>query len=258
MKKSVGKGSYGTVYKVTIPEKAITFAIKKIKITSLDEGIPCTAIREISILKTLDHPNILTCYGINMSEKYINIYLEYCETDLHKYIKQNLGNITFKTVISFTRQLLNGLNYLHSNELLHRDIKPHNILIHDGCIKIADYGLCRINNIPLNEKCKNVVTRWYKPPEILMGKSEYDFKVDIWSAGCVVAELISGKPLFPHDNTQAHLEDINTTFSNGGSEFKRKIGFIDNSFFDLLLKMLEINPSKRITADEALKHRALA
>uniref|UniRef100_A0AC34FQ58 Protein kinase domain-containing protein n=1 Tax=Panagrolaimus sp. ES5 TaxID=591445 RepID=A0AC34FQ58_9BILA len=182
--KKIGEGTYGTVIAGVIKKSKIRVALKLIKINSDNEGVPSTCIREVTVLKELNHQNIVTLYDV---------------------ILQN----TDKLYMSFLFQLLQGLAYCHAHRVIHRDLKPQNLLVtNDGVIKLADFGLARPITIPSRCYTHEVVTMWYRAPEILMGTRLYSTGIDIWSLGCIFAEMVTMKPLFSGDSEIDQLFNI--------------------------------------------------
>jgi serine/threonine protein kinase len=282
----LGKGTYGSVYKAQKRDTNEFYAIKKIKLDVDTEGIPSTALREIAILKKLKHPNIVRIQDLAISDKKIELCLEFCPFDLRKYMdhyKDNSKIYNLVTIKSIMFQILKAVDHLHSRKILHRDLKPQNILICDQTLitKIADFGLSRVYAIPIRPYTKEVLTLWYRAPELMLGLNQYSTGLDMWSVGCIFAELIIKKPLFagdseidqlykifrvfgtPNDNTlpgYKYFPDYNPNFPLWEEVGLSKIIMermdvkIDAIAFDLMEKMLVIDPCKRITAKEALTH----
>ncbi|WIA31193.1 hypothetical protein OEZ86_001193 [Tetradesmus obliquus] len=206
----IGEGTYGVVYLATSKQdKKRVFAIKKFKTGREGDGISPTAIREILLLRELDHEHIvkLTAVHINRSEPSLSLAFEYAEHDMYEIIWHHrdrlAGPIDPYVVKSLMWQLLNGLSYLHQNWIIHRDLKPSNVLVmgegpEAGVVKVADFGLARFFQAPLRPLSDNgvVVTIWYRPPELLLGGRHYTRAVDMWGAGCIFAELLTLRPLF--------------------------------------------------------------
>lgn len=167
-------------------------ALKKIKLESEDEGIPSTAIREIALLKELHHPNIVTLQDIVLDSAEITLVFEYLDQDLGHLIEANNREpLDMPIVKSYMKQILEGLAYCHKNKVLHRDLKPQNLLVNkDGVLKLADFGLARAFGIPVKNYTHNVVTLWYRSPDVLMGSQTYSTHVDMWSVGCIFAEMV--------------------------------------------------------------------
>ncbi|KAG8920004.1 Cyclin-dependent kinase catalytic subunit, partial [Tulasnella sp. 408] len=216
-------------------------ALKKIRLEAEDEGVPSTAIREISLLKELDDPNIVrsvvgsvleirtNLLDIVHSDNKLFLVFEFLDLDLKRYMEacssggdaanpvtaRGLGTDVIKVPRGFstelvavlvrqkfTFQLIKGLHYCHCHRILHRDLKPQNLLIDsEGNLKLADFGLARAFGIPLRTYTHEVVTLWYRAPEVLLGSRHYSTAIDMWSVGCIMAEMImKGTPLFPGDS----------------------------------------------------------
>jgi serine/threonine protein kinase len=194
--REIGQGSYGIVYKAQNTSNKNIVALKRIKLTSPEEGIPASAIREIALLKELEHPNILRLYDVLHSRHKLTLVFEYCEYDLSRYIENSLLN-SIDQIISFSKQILSALEFMHKKNIIHRDVKPHNLLYNKkNEIKLADFGFRRSTFIPVDSMSSEVITQYYRPPEILLGSTNYSYPVDVWSAGCVIAKMILKKPLF--------------------------------------------------------------
>mmetsp|Transcript_23656 Transcript_23656/g.21526 ORF Transcript_23656/g.21526 Transcript_23656/m.21526 type:complete len:311 (-) Transcript_23656:162-1094(-) len=284
----IGEGTYGVVYKAKDKMLEKIIALKRIPLEAEDEGIPSTAIREISLLKELKHPNIVRLFDVVHTEKKLTLVFEYLDQDLKKYLDFCENGIEAKVVVSFLFQLLTGVAYCHHHRVLHRDLKPQNLLINrEGELKLADFGLARAFGIPVRSYTHEVVTLWYRAPDVLLGSRKYSTPVDIWSIGCIFAEMINGKPLFSGATEEAQLETIfrllgtpsetmhsgvtQDTLFPGISElsgWKNDFVFypapptlhhlvptLSNDGVDLLSRMLVYDPSRRITAQEARQHR---
>ena len=273
----IGQGTYGKVYKSKNTKTGEVVAIKKVQMSSLKEGIPCTTLREISILKQLKHRNIVDLKEVKSDENQIIMVFEYCKYDLKRYMKSKNMQLSHLEIISFSCQLLKSINYIHSKSIIHRDIKPQNILITEfKCFKLCDFGLSRIMNIPDASLSLEVVTQWYRAPEILMKSENYGLESDIWSAGCVIAEMITGVPLFPFNNDEQQLFEMFHMFGTPTEEYwpgvrslkrfpknispmigkgiRPVLGTIPNDLCQLVEDLLQMNPSKRLTAKEALEY----
>jgi len=273
----LGEGTYGVVYKAKNKETGEIVALKRIRLDSEDEGVPCTAIREISLLKELKHPNIVRLYDVIHTEKKLTLVFEYLDQDLKKYIDDCGGAISKTTMKSFLYQLLRGIAFCHEHRVLHRDLKPQNLLINrKGELKLADFGLARAFGIPVRSYSHEVVTLWYRAPDVLMGSRKYSTPIDIWSAGCIFAEMATGKPLFPGTNTSDQLLKIYKILGTATEkiwpsiielpDYKPDLGIfpaqkitsivtgLDEDGYDLLDKMLVYDPSQRITAQKAMAH----
>ena len=277
----LGEGTYGVVYRAKDQKGQEIYALKKIRLQAEEEGIPSTAIREISLLKELNHINIVKLYEVLHSPKKLTLVFEYVEQDLKKLIDSTNGKgLDMKLVKSLLYQLLKGVDYIHKNKVLHRDLKPQNLLISkDNIVKIGDFGLARGYGIPVKNYTHEVVTLWYRPPDVLLGNKAYGTTVDIWSIGCIFAEMVSGKPLFPGNSESDQLKQIFKIkgtpsekyapslkeFSEWGvgennfencqeQDFHKLFPNLDEKGIDLLQKFLQLEPTKRISAEGALKH----
>ncbi|XP_073927528.1 cyclin-dependent kinase 15 isoform X1 [Castor canadensis] len=205
----LGEGSYATVYKGISRINGQLVALKVISMNA-EEGVPFTAIREASLLKGLKHANIVLLHDIVHTKETLTFVFEYMHSDLAQYIHQHPGGLHPHNVRLFMFQLLRGLAYIHHQHVLHRDLKPQNLLIsHLGELKLADFGLARAKSIPSQTYSSEVVTLWYRPPDALLGATEYSSELDIWGAGCIFIEMFQGQPLFPGvSNILEQLEKI--------------------------------------------------
>lgn len=253
-------------------------ALKEIHLDS-EEGTPSTAIREISLMKELTHENIVSLYDVIHTENKLMLVFEYMDKDLKKYMdsRGERGALDPPTIKSFMYQLLQGIAFCHDNRVLHRDLKPQNLLINNkGQLKLADFGLARAFGIPVNTFSNEVVTLWYRAPDVLLGSRTYSTSIDIWSAGCIMAEMYTGRPLFPGTTNEDQLQKIFRLMGTpserswpGISQFPEyRSNFpvyatqdlrlilpqIDALGIDLLRRMLQLKPENRISARDALKH----
>lgn len=272
----IGEGTYGVVYKAKDHDTSEIIALKKIRLEQEDEGVPSTAIREISILKELVHPNIVLFKDVVHQDNKLFLVFEYLDQDLKRFM-DSVPALQPALVKSYLYQLINGIAYCHAHRVLHRDLKPQNLLIDRmGALKLADFGLARAFGIPVRHYTHEVVTLWYRAPEILLGARKYSTPVDIWSIGCIFAEMVSRTPLFPGDSEIDQLHKIFMALGTpteemwpGVSELPdhkptfpkwpcRSIALtvpkLDPKGQDLLGKMLTYNPAQRISARDALNH----
>mmetsp|Transcript_10970 Transcript_10970/g.24162 ORF Transcript_10970/g.24162 Transcript_10970/m.24162 type:complete len:407 (-) Transcript_10970:150-1370(-) len=202
----LGEGTYGTVYRARCLRTNKYVAIKRVKPDVGDDGVPSTAIREVAVLKTLRHRNVVALLDVCCCPGQLDLVFEFVEVNLRQYMKRFSMQLQPKVVTSLMHQLLLALEYCHSRRILHRDLKPQNLLIEvsspgaDPVLKVADLGMARAFVIPIQRLTHEVVTTWYRPPEILFGTGEYALAVDMWSSGCILGEMASGTPLFHGDS----------------------------------------------------------
>ncbi|KAJ2493873.1 Cyclin-dependent kinase catalytic subunit [Coemansia sp. RSA 2050] len=274
----VGEGTYGVVYKARDLQTGKIVAMKKIRLEGDDEGVPSTAIREISLLKELQHDNIVRLLDIVYSAAKLYLVFEFLDLDLKKYM-DSIGpaGLTSAQIKSYMYQLIKGLAFCHSHRTLHRDLKPQNLLIdQSGMLKIADFGLGRAFGVPLRIYTHEVVTLWYRSPEILMGSRHYSIGMDMWSVGCIFAEMVQRKPLFPGDSEideifkifrilgtptvevwpdVASLPDYKPSFPKWQAKsLTSLLPSLEANGIDLLRRMLTYDPALRISAKQALAH----
>lgn len=278
--KKAGEGTYGVVYKAKDKITGKLVALKKIKLNTRRngefEGMPSTAIREICLLKGLRHSSIVELLDvITCEEKSLYIVFEYLDMDLKKYLDTTTCNLPLQLVQSYMKQLTEGLRYLHSHRILHRDLKPQNLLLDsEGHIKLADFGLSRAYSLPSRSYTHEVVTLWYRAPELLLGARIYSPTVDIWALGCIMAEMITKRALFPGDSeidqlyrifrvfgtpTEANwvgvsrLPDYRQSFPQWKAEpIGDHIPLHSKEEGDLLTAMLTYDTNKRPSASECL------
>jgi non-specific serine/threonine protein kinase len=276
----LGEGTYATVYKGKSRINGQIVALKEIHLDP-EEGAPSTAIREISLMKELKHPNILRLMDIIHTENKLVLVFEHMDQDLKRYMdttaRSTHGALDANLIKSFMFQLLRGIAYCHENRVLHRDLKPQNLLINKHMqLKLGDFGLARAFGIPVNTFSNEVVTLWYRPPDVLLGSRMYSTSIDIWSAGCIMAELYTGRPLFPGTTNEDQLQKIFRFLGTPTEqtwpgisqlpEYKPNwaiyppqhisqiLPAIDALGIDLLHRMLQYQPQMRISAKEALNH----
>ena len=263
------------------------------------EGVPSTAIREIALLKDLEHPNVVrfvclttcldlfvTClvhrlYDVVHADRSLYLVFEYLNKDLKKLLDDNAkitrSGLPKNTVKSYLWQLLQGISHCHAHRVLHRDLKPQNLLIDvKGNIKLADFGLARSISLPIRTYTHEVVTLWYRSPEILLGSPLYGPSIDIWSIGCIFVEMASNHALFPGDSEidqlfrifrtlgtpnehtwdgVSRLPDYKVTFPQWQRQDLSKFMPDCPDGLDLLNKLLTYDPQRRIPAKTALTHR---
>jgi len=281
----LGEGRYGIVYKAQNRENGEIVALKRIRLDNEEEGVPCTAIREISILKDLRHPNILRLYDVLHTENRLTLVFEYLDSDLKKFLDHSSGDLDLPLLRHLMNQLLKGVAYCHQNRILHRDLKPQNLLINkNGVLKLADFGLSRSNGFPVRSYSNEVVTLWYRAPDVLMGSRRYSTSIDIWSVGCIFAEMACGIALFQGIDARDQLRKIFKSLGfpteetwPGVTEFPEYPTDVTDRVpatlltaqtylsailpklegtpgLDLLIQLLQLQPERRITAEAALNH----
>ncbi|CAO3597709.1 unnamed protein product [Absidia cylindrospora] len=232
-------------------------------------------------MKELKHPNIVRLMDVIHTENKLILVFEFMDQDLKKFMDTNArathGALDLTAIRQFMFQLLRGIAYCHENRVLHRDLKPQNLLINKrGALKLGDFGLARAFGIPVNTFSNEVVTLWYRAPDVLLGSRMYSTSIDIWSAGCIMAEMYTGRPLFPGTTNEDQLQKIfrmmgtptEQTWPNVSQlpEYKPNQQYypaqtiyqilptIDPLGLDLLNRMLQYQPQMRISAKDALNH----
>jgi serine/threonine protein kinase len=279
----LGEGTYGKVYKARVNRSGQTVAMKKMKLASEEEGVPSTALREIALLKELSHDNIVKLLDVFCSTKKLVLVFEFVEHDLKKYMKSLGRHMPPDSVRNLSFQLCRGIEFCHQNRIIHRDIKPQNLLMDTLGgrlrLKLADFGLARTFSIPVPKYTHEVVTVWYRPLEILLGSPLYSVPVDLWSIGCVMGEMATGSPLFAGDSEidtvfkvfqklgtptedqwpgLMELPDFKPTFPKwpprGWGNIRNTKAQLGPMGIDLLEGLMVYDPKKRITARRALQH----
>ncbi|XP_042013151.1 protein IMPAIRED IN BABA-INDUCED STERILITY 1-like [Salvia splendens] len=214
----IGQGTYSTVFRARDLETGKIVALKKVRFDNFEPESVRFMAREITILRRLDHPNIIKLEGLITSRSSCNIYLvfEYMEHDISGLLSSPEITFTEAQVKCYMKQLLSGLEHCHARGVMHRDIKGANLLVDDGgVLKVADFGLANFSSYgqkqPLTSR---VVTLWYRPPELLLGSIEYGASVDLWSVGCLLAELLTGRPIL---QGRTEVEQLHKIFKLCGS-----------------------------------------
>ncbi|KAE9620936.1 putative protein-serine/threonine kinase CMGC-CDK-Pl family [Lupinus albus] len=251
----VGEGTYGKVYRARDKATGKIVALKKTRLHEDDEGVPPTTLREVSILRMLSRdPHIVRLMDVKQGQNkegktVLYLVFEYMDTDLKKFIRsfRSTGqNIPPATVKSLMFQLCKGVAFCHGHGILHGDLKPHNLLMDRTTmmLKIADLGLARAFTVPIKKYTHEILTLSYRAPEVLLGATHYSMAVDVWSVGCIFAELITKTTLFPGDSELAQLLYILSIAVPG----------LDELGLDLLAQMLKYELASRISAKRAMEH----
>ncbi|TXG51310.1 hypothetical protein EZV62_023834 [Acer yangbiense] len=288
----INEGTYGIVYRARDKKTGEIVALKKVKMDvgrkqDLSEyGFPISSLREINILLSFNHPSIVNVKEVAVDD-FDNVFMvmEYMEHDLKGLIETMKQPFSTSEVKCLMLQLLEGVKYLHDNWVLHRDLKTSNLLVNNqGKLKVCDFGMSRQYGSPLKPYTSLVVTLWYRAPELLLGMKKYSTAVDMWSVGCIMAELLAKKPLF---NGKTEADQIDKIFKTLGTPTETiwpgfselpgaKAQFVKQPYnllrkrfpaasftgspvlselgFDLLNKLLSYDPEMRITVDDALNH----
>lgn len=280
----IGEGAFGVVYKAFDTKIGSEIALKRVRLDEEEEGIPNTTIREISLLKGLEHPNVIRLYDVVFYQEELTLVFELMDRDLKDLMEIARRNgetgLDGKLIKRFLRQMFEGIKYIHKKGILHRDLKPQNLLINSKFeLKIADFGLARPYGIPVRNYTNAVVTLWYRPPDILLGQKRYSTPVDLWSIGCIMSEMCTGEALFTGRSDESQLHEI---FDKLGSpneqnfprvkklEFwkpeylgkrgsrrnvERTVQRLGKEGRNLFMNLLRMDPVTRVSARRALLHK---
>lgn len=274
---TLGEGTFGVVYKATDTQTGRVVAIKKIRLGMYKEGVNVTALREIKLLKELRGPNIIELIDVFPNKRNLNLVFEFMESDLETVIKDRNIVLSQADIKAYMQMTLKGLAQCHKKWVLHRDMKPNNLLIAgSGELKLGDFGLARIFGSPDRKFTHQVFARWYRAPELLFGAKQYGASVDVWAAGCIFAELILRRPFLQGSSDIDQLGKIFAAFGTPTEEawpgMRALPDFVEyvrseaqplaellpgasEDARHLIAWMMAYDPNTRITAAEALQHR---
>ncbi|CAA7030295.1 unnamed protein product [Microthlaspi erraticum] len=273
----LGEGTYGVVYKATDTKTGKTVAVKKIRLGNQKEGVNFTALREIKLLKELNHPHIVELIDAFPHDGSLHLVFEYMQTDLEAVIRDRNIFLSPGDIKSYMLMTLKGLAHCHKKWVLHRDMKPNNLLIgENGLLKLADFGLARVFGSPNRRFTHQVFATWYRAPELLFGSRQYGAGVDVWAAGCIFAELLLRRPFLPGSTEIDQLGKIFQAFGTPtpsqwtdmiylpeymefsytqAPPLRTIFPMASDDTLDLLAKMFTYDPRQRITIQQALDHR---
>mmetsp|Transcript_6745 Transcript_6745/g.11630 ORF Transcript_6745/g.11630 Transcript_6745/m.11630 type:complete len:326 (-) Transcript_6745:129-1106(-) len=278
--KAVGEGTYGAVYKGRCTQTGRTVAVKKMKSAHEEEGVPSTAIREVAVLKGAEHPNIVKLLDVYCTLGSVQLVFEFVDMNLKEHMRMHSNSLGSASICNFALQLTRGIHFLHTHRIIHRDLKPQNLLVSsDKILKVADFGMARAFSLPIPKYTHEVVTTWYRAPEILFGAQEYALPVDQWSIGCIFGEMGAGTALFRGDSEidtifqifqklgtpsdaewpgLSKLPDFKPTFPQWRrvpwSNIRSIASALGPRGTQLLDEFLHYDPRRRISARQALSH----
>ncbi|KAJ7975183.1 GPCR kinase [Quillaja saponaria] len=273
----LGEGTYGVVYKAIDTKTGQTVAIKKIRLGKQKEGVNFTALREIKLLKELKDPNIIELIDAFPHKENLHLVFEFMETDLEAVIRDRNIFLSPADIKSYLQMTLRGLAVCHKKWVLHRDMKPNNLLIGpNGKLKLADFGLARIFGSPDRRFTHQVFARWYRAPELLFGSKQYGSGVDVWAAACIFAELLLRRPFLQGSSDIDQLGKIFAAFGTptpsqwpdvvylpdyveyqyvAAPPLRSLFPMASDDALDLLSKMFAYDPRARLSVRQALEHR---
>ncbi|KAI9594753.1 cell division protein kinase 10 [Syncephalis fuscata] len=277
----VGEGTYGIVYRVRDRKTGTILALKRIRMEHESDGLPLSSLREIALLKRLHHENVVRVQDVVVGRGLENIFMvmEYCEQDLATVLDNMKTPYSLSDVKCLIQQLLRGLAYCHDRGVVHRDLKASNLLLTArGILKIADFGLARAFDARIKRPMTpRVVTLWYRAPELLFGDPNYSAPVDLWSAGCILGELLRHQPLLagsvereqilliirllgtPHNGIWPEFSRLPLAKSfqlpyQPNDTLKAVFPGVSGNTIDLLHGLLRYDPHRRLVVQQALSH----
>lgn len=274
---TLGEGTYGVVFKAVDRQTNRTVAVKKIRLGKYKEGVNVTALREIKLLRELKDPNIIELIDVYPHKRNLHLVFEFMESDLEAVIRDRNIVLSAADIKSYMQMTLKGLAHCHKKWVLHRDLKPNNLLISaDGQLKLGDFGLARIFGSPDRKFTHQVFARWYRAPELLFGSKQYGTGVDVWAAACIFAELVLRRPFLQGSSDIDQLGKIfaalGTPNESQWSDMTSLPDYVEFQYcpappirslfptatedaLDLLSRMFQFDPKCRISAQQALEHR---
>ncbi|EKX35058.1 hypothetical protein GUITHDRAFT_118712 [Guillardia theta CCMP2712] len=268
----IDEGTYGVVYRAECKISKRIVALKQVKLERAIEGFPLTALRELTVLLGLRHPNIVDVIEIVISpKKQVFMVMEYMEHDFRALMETMKAPFRTGQAAAaggeLERALLSGVEFMHRHWVIHRDLKTSNLLLDNkGCLKVCDFGLARKYHDPVKAMTPEVVTLWYRAPELLYGEKHYSIAIDMWSVGCIFAELVLKEPLLrgktEQDQRDKIVELIGTPDEETWPKFKElplsKVSYtggpsLSDLGFEMLSRLLYYDPERRWTAKRALE-----
>ncbi|XP_049857620.1 cyclin-dependent kinase-like 4 [Schistocerca gregaria] len=275
----LGEGSYGLVFKCRNRDTGQLVAIKKFVESEDDPLIRKIALREVRMLKSLKHPNLVNLVEVFRRKRRLHLVFEFCERTLLAELERHPQGLSEAESRQLSFQLLTAVAYCHAQGAIHRDIKPENILLTaSGVLKLCDFGFARLTN-PGESYTDYVATRWYRAPELLVGDTQYGPPVDVWAIGCVFAEMLQGQALWPGKSDVDQLYLIRKTLGEliprhqsvfrtseffcgvklpppeAGETLEQRLPSASNTAIDLLKKCLDMDPVRRWSCERLLKHQ---
>jgi len=273
---NLGEGTFGVVAKAIKLDTNEVVAIKKIRQRASKSGMELPTLREIMLLQELQHENVIALHEVYVHNGSLNLVFEFCATDLEHVIQDKKMILDAARIKACMLGTLQGLAYCHASWVLHRDMKPGNLLLGpDGTVKLADFGLARVFGSPDRKYTGQVVTRWYRAPELLFGAKFYGSPVDLWSVGCIFAEMMLRVPFFPGTSDIDQLARVFTALGTPtestwpglsslpdyvpfqgvpGTPLRDIFSAASQEALSLLEMLLAFSPSSRISAADALYH----